>query len=134
MIFFVKSYCLCLISFTALCKVFSILAFSFIWNLLLHCYIFVCCSGWFTYDSLWQHRTCWFFLDFCINTCVQENIIDAFQAKKIILILWKRLIYSHNKRTLCVSVCMCRSSIHNFEPISLILGMDTPWNPGSDVG
>ena len=33
-----------------------------------------------------------------------------------------------------LSVYMYPSSAHSFGPISMKLGMDTPWDPGSDMG
>ena len=34
----------------------------------------------------------------------------------------------------CVTVCMSPSSAHSFGPIGMKLGMDTPWDPGRDMG
>ena len=40
----------------------------------------------------------------------------------------------NKRRTVCVCVCMYPSSAHSFGPIGMKLGMDTPWDPGSDMG
>ena len=45
---------------------------------------------------------------------------------------WKNLY--NKRRTVCVCVCMYPSSAHSFGPIGMKLGMDTPWDPGSDMG
>ena len=34
----------------------------------------------------------------------------------------------------CMYVCLYPSSAHSFDPIVIKLGMDTPWDPGSDMG
>ena len=34
----------------------------------------------------------------------------------------------------CLFVCVHPSSAHSFSPIGMKLGMDTPWDPGSDMG
>ena len=36
--------------------------------------------------------------------------------------------------SVCLCVCMYPSSAHSFGPIGMKLGMDTPWDPGSDMG
>ena len=36
--------------------------------------------------------------------------------------------------SVCLCVCMYPSSAHSFDPIGMKLGMDTPWDTGSDVG
>ena len=36
--------------------------------------------------------------------------------------------------SVCLSVCMYPSIAHSFGPIGMKLGMDTPWDPGNDMG
>ena len=36
--------------------------------------------------------------------------------------------------SVCLCVCMYPSSAHSFGTIGMKLGMDTPWEPGSDMG
>ena len=35
--------------------------------------------------------------------------------------------------SVCLFVCLYPSSAHSFGPIGVKFGMDTPWDPGSDM-